>query len=129
LIPGGGAAERDNTMIGESDMRVSISSDGILGPELLGQLEQDTDVEVQESYKEEDLTEQAFAIGEISVVIAVVKGAAALARVLKNVSDRRSSDSQTLRIKTAFGAMTLELRKDVTMDELREQLIPLFAAT
>jgi hypothetical protein len=129
LIPGGGAAERDNTMIGESDMRVSISSDGILGPELLGQLEQDTEVEVQESYKEEDLTEQAFAIGEISVVIAVVKGAAALARVLKNVSDRRSSDSQTLRIKTAFGAMTLELRKDVTMDELREQLIPLFAAT
>lgn len=110
-------------------MRVSLSSDALLGPELLGQLEQDTEIEVRESYKEKDLTEQAFAVGEISVVIAVVKGAAALARVFKNLIDKRSSGSQTLRIKTAFGAMTLELRKDVTMEELREQLEPLFAAS
>jgi hypothetical protein len=33
-----------------------------------------------------------------------------------------------VRIKTAFGAMTLELREDVTMEELRVQLEPLFAA-
>ena len=109
-------------------MRVSISSGTLLGPELLGELEQDTEVKVQESYKEENLTEQAFAIGEISVVIAVIKGAAALARVLKSLMDKRSSGSQTLRIKTTFGAITVELRKDVTIEELRKQLEPLFAA-
>jgi hypothetical protein len=110
-------------------MRVRIATDEHLVPELIEQLERDPEIEIQESGKEENLTEQAFAVGEISVVIAVVKGAAALARTLKRLIDKRgSSASQKLRVETAFGAITLEVRKDVTLEELREALEPLFAA-
>jgi len=110
-------------------MRVRIVTDEYLAPELIEQLEHDPEIEIQESRKEENLTEQAFAIGEISVVIALVKGAAALARTLKSLIDKRGSlASQKLRVETAFGAITLEVREDITLEELREALEPLFAA-
>jgi len=106
-------------------MRVSIASDTELTPALVAELER-SEIKVEETYEQKDLTEQAFGLAELSIVIALIKGAADLARVLKGLLDRSSKNKQKVQIKTAFGSVTLELDKDLTIEELRQKLEPLF---
>ncbi|WP_028049628.1 hypothetical protein [Cellulomonas sp. URHD0024] len=76
-----------------------------------------------------DDTEQQFGLAELAIVVAVVKSAAELAESLHTWWARRKSPrTQTLRMSTSIGRVTIELSEDVTVDDLRQALTPLFAA-
>src|SRR3954454_3189402 len=108
-------------------MRISIVGEAEVISDLTAELEVQTGAEVQSAGPAQDLTEQAFGVAEAAAIIALVKSAAELAALLKGLLGRRSAGTQNLQLKTAVGAVTIELAEDATIDDLRRMVEPLFA--
>lgn len=107
-------------------MRIKISTEASATTGLVDSLEQ-SGVAVEGTSTEKDLTEQAFGIAEVGIVIAVVKGAVDLATSLWKFAHRNSPARQTVHLQTAVGTVTLELSEDASVDDLRQLIEPLFA--
>lgn len=108
-------------------MRISISGDRALVERLEAAVQADG-AATERPAQQRDPTEQAFGIAEVATVVAILTGVAKLVEYLVMAAKALKKDEkQTVRLKTALGVVTLELRADVSAAELRGTLAALEA--
>ena len=105
-------------------MRVLSESDPDFFSGCTGELEAEPDAEVTPADSGPDLTEQKFGFAETAAVVAIVKGVAEIAEIVKRIANR-SIKKQTLRLKSALGSVVIEVSPDITVAELQALLAPL----
>jgi hypothetical protein len=103
-------------------MRVSISGEKALIEALEVEFERDQACKVEQVKVGGDQTELAFGIGELATMIGILTGAAKLVEVLLALRPKLSSSKQNLYLKTVLGTTIVELSKDITAEELYQQL-------
>lgn len=102
-------------------MRVSISGEKSLINSLQDQIEKDKEIKIERLEEAKDKTELAFGIGDVLTLISIVNGVADLVKLLMKISVKRT-EKQKLYLKTALGTTKLEISKDITPEQLRQQL-------
>lgn len=104
-------------------MRISITGEKKLIESLEAALKNDKAIKTEPPKHVGDRTELSFGIGEISTFVSILTGTAKLVEYLvaiaKHVKDKKG---QKLQLKTATGTVTVELRPDVTLEELQALL-------
>lgn len=113
-------------------MRVIIESDPETIEGLTAELSSEPETSVESSEVAQDLAEQKFGFAEVSAIITIVKGAVELASALKQFADDHFKQSgetkpQTLRLRTAVGAVVIEITPGTTLEHLQQTLAPLTA--
>jgi hypothetical protein len=108
-------------------MRIKLATEKAVAAELVNELEGQPGIDIEATSTEKDLTEQAFGLAEVGIVIAAVKGVVELATAIWKFAHRDSSDRQTVRLQSAVGSVTIELSPDASVDDLRQLVEPLFA--
>ncbi len=111
---------------GVGQLRVLITSEASVVPALVEDLEQQPGIDVQSIAEESDDSEQLFGLAEAASIIAIVRSAVDLAKAIRGLIARRPERLQSLRLKTAFGSVTVELSPDATIEELQRKVEPLF---
>jgi len=71
---------------------------------------------------EPDVTELHFGLVEVSVIVGILSGISKLLEFIQAQRSKSNSEIQRLQVTTALGTMLLELKKDVSAEELQEQL-------
>lgn len=105
-------------------VRVLIESDPDFISVVTGEFVAEPDAEVMPADSGSDLTEQKFGFAEAAAVVAIVKGVAEIAEIVKRIANR-SIKKQTLRLKSALGSVVIEVSPDITVAELQALLAPL----
>jgi hypothetical protein len=105
-------------------VRVLIESDPDFISRVTSELEAEPDVQVTPADSGPDLTEQKFGFAETAAVVAIVKGVAEIAEIVKRIVSR-SPKKQTLRLKSALGSVVIEIAPEITVSELQALLAPL----
>jgi restriction endonuclease len=108
-------------------MRVSISGEKSFVNALQEEIKKDSEIKVEKLEEAKDKTELAFAIGDIVTLVSLVKGVTDLVKALLEMRDKKPSEKrQKLYLKTALGTATIEISKDITAEELSQQLGKIF---
>ncbi len=102
-------------------MRVNITGEKDLVLSLLPAFDK---VEKQESRT--DQTDLKFGIVEVATIVGIVNGVTKLVEFLQARKAKTETGTQRVQVTTALGVVSIELRKDITADELKKHLAKIF---
>lgn len=103
-------------------MRISITAEKQVLPELEASL-QAHEIKTEPAKHAGDRSEQAFGIAEVATLVAIAVGTAKLIEALIAVARHvKKGKTQKLHLKSALGAVTLDLRPEITAEELVRSL-------
>ncbi len=104
-------------------MRISITGSKSLVDQISSALADAGAASTERSDSHLDRTEQAFGIGEVATVVAILSGFGKLVEYLIAAKAAlKKGEQQTLHVKTSLGLVAITLDRDVTAAELSRQL-------
>lgn len=103
-------------------MRISITAEKSVVPEIEASLRAH-EIETEPAKHAGDRSEQSFGIAEVATIVAIAVGTAKLIEALIAAARHvKKGQTQKLHLKSALGAVTLDLRPDITPEELVRSL-------
>lgn len=103
-------------------MRISITGEKTLIQSLQVKIEQDLESKVERIEEAKDQTELAFGVGELLTLFSVIQGCTEMVKLLMELKSNFGSQKQKLYLKTALGTTVVEISKEITAEELYQQL-------
>jgi hypothetical protein len=100
-------------------MRINITGKKEFVQMFIAELSSDGEIRLEEPKYDSDHSELSFEIGELATIVAIATGIPKIVEsIMKVVDHLKKNETQILKLKSSFGTITLELKKDITADEL-----------